>query len=168
MVSTSTSTASADASSGVTCHSVSTKPQIATKTKALKSSSRCTMAARKVLNPMLRHLSIERRSAEPELTGGSAQVAFVLRDRLANGACFEVLEVEIRGVGRCRLLLEEEIVGAERLAFRHDDGALDGVHELADVARPVVLLQLESGIGRDRKPGFAVLPAEARRVVLEQ
>src|SRR5688572_30537473 len=120
MVSTNTSTASADASSGVACHSVSTKPQIATKTKALKSSSRCTTAARKVLNPMLRHLSIQRRSAEPKLTSRAAQVAFVLRDRLANGACFEALEIEIRRVLRRRLVLEEEIVDAERIVLRHD------------------------------------------------
>src|SRR5688500_8210017 len=100
------------------------------------------MAARNVLNPMLRHLSIERRSAEPELTGGPAQVPFVLRDRLPDRARFEALEIEIRGVVRCRLLLEQEIVDAERLALRHDDGALDGVHELADVPRPLVLLEL--------------------------
>src|SRR5687768_15845437 len=105
-----TSAASTDASTGVTCHSVSTKPQIATKTKALKSSRRCTTAARKVLNPMLRHLPIQRRSAKPELAGGPAQVTFVLRDCLANRARFEVLEIEIRGVVRCRLLLQKEVV----------------------------------------------------------
>src|SRR5262245_55706577 len=129
---------------------------MATKTRPPKSSSRCTTARRKVLNPMLRHLSIQRRSPEPKIAGGAAQVTRVLRDRLANRARFEVFEIQVRGVARRRLVLEKQIVDAERLAFRHDHGALDGVDELADVSRPVVLLQSRNRVGRDREPSLAV------------
>jgi len=53
----------------------------------------------------------------------------------------DIWPVGVRGQGRCRWQIRQCDVETESATLRQDDGALDHVFELADVAWPVVLLE---------------------------
>src|SRR5262245_25151640 len=112
---------------GVTCHCVFVALQIVTAMRPKSSKALAATFSRKFSKPMLGHLAIERRAAEPELLRGPAQVAGVLRDGLANRGLLECFQVQLQRVLRgCRgASRNEQILETERRILRHDHGPLD-------------------------------------------
>src|SRR5690606_40695841 len=83
------------------CQSVFVTPQIATSANAANAARRTTTLSRNLLKPMLGHLAIQRRAAEPELLGGLTQIPRSEE---------HTSELQSRENLVCRLLLEKKKV----------------------------------------------------------
>ena len=88
-----------------------------------------------------------------QLGGQAGEVAAPGADRAGGG-----LASELRG----------EVVGGHLGAFAEDDGALDVVLQLADVARPVVLAEQAHRLGVDAAHLAAILLAVALQEELDE
>src|SRR4030081_1687930 len=67
-----------------------------TRDSTTNASARRITLARKLLNPMTRHLSIERRAAQTERLRRLAQIALMLVDRLQNGFFLQGMQIQRR------------------------------------------------------------------------
>src|SRR5919197_255323 len=89
---------------------------------------------------MLLEQIVERGPADSELTGGATDVAFRPKERVHDHLPLHTIprlaqgQPLARGGGR-----DPEVAGLDEAAPGHDDRALHGVLELADVARPRVV-----------------------------
>src|SRR5436309_13727405 len=89
------------------------------------------------------HPAIQGAAAQPQRLGRLAHVAFVARQRLADQERLDLFQRHVVDPWRAVAPgAQREVRGADATAGRHEDGALDGVIELADVARPWVRDQL--------------------------
>src|SRR5258706_5087068 len=100
-------------------------------------------------DPILLQSPIQRCPAQPERLGDAGEVAVVVLQALDDHAALDLIEghragIRERGVAalaRFEIANGHEIVQGQLLPVAHDDGALDGLTKLADVARPVLGLE---------------------------
>src|SRR5688500_20400190 len=80
--------------------------------------------------------AIERAAREAERVGRLADVAAVAVESLADEVLLDLLERHLLEAAALRRPLEAEVGGGDAVAPREQHRALDGVVELAHVARP--------------------------------
>src|SRR5206468_7590526 len=100
--------------------------------------------------------SIERAPAETERLRRLAHVAVEAHHRLLDEKAFDILEAHVFDARRSVAVdAQTELAETDRRSLRHQDAALDGVIELADVARPGMI---EQRLQRGRLEASEVLP----------
>ena len=120
------------------------------------------------LDPVLLEQVVQRRAADAEQLGGGRDIALGPREREADRLAVGVLAHRLQRERRGRVLAEVEVGRVEQRVLGHDHRALHLVLELADVARPVPVVQCgERGRGEAlERP--AVVAAELREEVMRE
>ena len=86
--------------------------------------------------------SIQGAAAQSQRLGGLADVAIVTGERLLDQETFDLFEAHVLDSGDGILRrAQSEIARAHELVLCHQHGALDGMIELAHIARPRVIEQ---------------------------
>src|SRR5206468_4864703 len=103
---------------------------------------------------------VDGRTAHTQLTRGVTDVALAPAERFHQHLALRPVPCVPQGEpSRLRYRLDGEVLGLDEPSAGHDDGTLDGVLQLADVARPAMA---GDGLdGRQGEPQLATLPLPA-------
>jgi hypothetical protein len=110
-------------------------------------------ARRLRVEPVLLHFAPKRHGADLQRVGGLTPIAVKTLERARDHGPFLCLKIEaVVGRTRARLLrdLVRQFAHLDAAPASNDHGALDGVLELSNVARPTVVHQGCHRIGRNR------------------
>jgi uncharacterized protein len=139
--------------------------------QAPSGSGRCSPSHSLRLHVVLLEEVVKRWAADPEQLGSVRDVPLAARQRLADHAPIGLfarrLQVEhvLSGLVSAG---EVKVIRSDQLALCHDDGALDPVFQLADVARPGPGVDGRQCIGREALDLRVHLPRKTRQEVLCQ
>src|SRR5581483_4031718 len=130
---------------GVANHLVLPMLHASTSARTASATARSSTFARKLLNSMPRHLPIQRRATQPQRLRRLAQVTAMLGDRLENSLLLQRVQIQ-RGGLLSGMWSGQQSIELQSALVAHDHQTLDGVAQLAYVARPMIVLEpLERG-----------------------
>src|SRR5262245_40656092 len=114
--------------------------------------------------------AIKGAAAQSQSFGGLADVAVETGQRLFDQEAFDLFEVHVFEPRRAvRRLIEAQVAGLDDRPLRHQDGAFDGVVQLAHVAGPGVLRERVHRRRVERRDEFAIVfGVELQKMVGEQ
>src|SRR5581483_11273494 len=116
---------------------ISTTSEALARRRIVASPSRSGLAMLVLLGPpVLLEPPVERAARQPERRRGVADVAAIAVERLLDQVLLDLLEGHLLEPARRRGAVEAEVERRDARAARQQHGALDGVVELAHVARP--------------------------------